>query len=684
MAQLVTKFITNNAVTNPKLAQMAAHTFKGNNTGSTANPSDLTATQLTAELNLFTSTLQGLVPASGGGTTNFLRADGTFASPSGSGANTALSNLVTTSINQSLIPNTDNTFDLGSPLGTAAWAHLYAYLTITNSAISPTASSGTTTAFSAGSGQATATASSGSATFASGISANASGIANFVSGASQTGSGAVNVASGTANTGATGLVTIKSGIASSGASGNVLLQTGTATTTRGQIQFKDGTEGTAGYIWTSTDTLGSGNWAVNPGSGAITALTGDVTATGPGSAAATLATVNGNVGTFGSSTSIPTFTVNAKGLITAASGNAVIAPAGTLSGTTLNTTVVSSSLTSLGAQSQALNMNSHQINNVSDPTSAQDAATKNYVDNRVNGLSWKQYARAISTSPLPVNSYNNGASGVGATLTSTDGAFPAFAAVDGVTLSVNDRIIVAGEASGSHNGIYYLSQQGDTVSVPWVLTRSLDADTAAELVAAAAFVDEGTINATTAWVQSAPAPITVGTTALTFVKFSSTSTLNFRNGLLQTGSNVDVVPGDNSLTSTPGSLIVKLDAAGALTTGGSGVKVKVDAATVKINGSDNLESLKEEEQLITLSGTDITNQYVDLSFAVYGSSASINSVMLTVIGGPLQQKTVDYTVSLTGGSGGVTRISFAGDLSTGGPAALVAGDKLAIYYSYLT
>ena len=80
----------------------------------------------------------------------------------------------------------------------------------------------------------------------------------------------------------------------------------------------------------------------------ITALTGDVTATGPGSVAATLATVNSNVGSFGSSTAIPSFTVNGKGLITAASTNVVIAPAGTLSGTTLNSTVVSSSLTSVG------------------------------------------------------------------------------------------------------------------------------------------------------------------------------------------------------------------------------------------------------------------------------------------------------------------------------------------------
>lgn len=80
----------------------------------------------------------------------------------------------------------------------------------------------------------------------------------------------------------------------------------------------------------------------------ITALTGDGTASGPGSVALTLATVNTNVGSFGSSTAIPSFTVNGKGLITAASTNVVIAPAGTLSGTTLNSTVVSSSLTSVG------------------------------------------------------------------------------------------------------------------------------------------------------------------------------------------------------------------------------------------------------------------------------------------------------------------------------------------------
>ena len=104
---------------------------------------------------------------------------------------------------------------------------------------------------------------------------------------------------------------------------------------------------------TSTDGyLSSTDWNTfngkQPAGNYITALTGDASASGPGSAALTLATVNSNVGSFGGASSVPSFTVNAKGLITAASATAVVAPAGTLSGTTLNSTVVSSSLTSVG------------------------------------------------------------------------------------------------------------------------------------------------------------------------------------------------------------------------------------------------------------------------------------------------------------------------------------------------
>ncbi len=71
------------AITLAKQANLAANSIQGNNTGSPATPIALTGTQTTAMLDVFTSSLKGLAPASGGGTTNFLRADGIWAAPSG-------------------------------------------------------------------------------------------------------------------------------------------------------------------------------------------------------------------------------------------------------------------------------------------------------------------------------------------------------------------------------------------------------------------------------------------------------------------------------------------------------------------------------------------------------------------------------------------------------------------------
>ena len=102
-----------NVVTNTNLAQMAANTIKGNNTGATANAADLTATQATAMLNNFTSTLKGLVPASGGGTTNFLRADGSWAAPpSGGGGGGGGASYASTVIDFGTTPTDDTSFTI--------------------------------------------------------------------------------------------------------------------------------------------------------------------------------------------------------------------------------------------------------------------------------------------------------------------------------------------------------------------------------------------------------------------------------------------------------------------------------------------------------------------------------------------------------------------------------------------
>lgn len=178
---------------------------------------------------------------------------------------------------------------------------------------------------------------------------NTAGIATITPGASGI-TLAGSVTSGTNSGTNTGDVTLTAVGAAPSANGATL--SGQALT----LQPADGTH--PGVITSGTQTIGGAKTfsgaisasnlsGTNTGDQTIT-LTGDITGSGTGSFATTLATVNNNVGSFGSSTSIPSVTVNAKGLVTAASGNVVIAPAGTLTGTTLASNVVTSSLTSVG------------------------------------------------------------------------------------------------------------------------------------------------------------------------------------------------------------------------------------------------------------------------------------------------------------------------------------------------
>ena len=81
-------------------------------------------------------------------------------------------------------------------------------------------------------------------------------------------------------------------------------------------------------------------------------------------------------------------------------------------------------------------------------------------------------------------------------------------------------------------------------------------------------------------------------------------------------------------------------------------------------------------ETFTLIAGDITNQYVDLA-----QVAKTNSVQF-MVNGLLMRPTSDYTLNYTGGAGGKTRVSFAGDIATGGAAELVATDVIYIFYAY--
>jgi hypothetical protein len=166
------------------------------------------------------------------------------------------------------------------------------------------------------------------------------------------------------------------------------------------------------------------------------------------------------------------------------------------------------------------------------PTSNTDIVNKQYADAIASGIHFHEAVELATTAALPANTYNNGTSGVGATLTANaNGAL----SVDSTLTVVTERILVKNEAAGANNGVYTVTQVG-SAGTPYILTRATDFDTVGVGVNKIDegdffLVTSGTINVNTAWVQQTPPPITIGTTAIVFQQFSAPITYTAGTGL---------------------------------------------------------------------------------------------------------------------------------------------------------
>jgi hypothetical protein len=170
-------------------------------------------------------------------------------------------------------------------------------------------------------------------------------------------------------------------------------------------------------------------------------------------------------------------------------------------------------------------------------SNATDITNKAYVDNlAAAGLTYHQAVQAASVSAFNEAAlvYNNGASGVGATLTRVS-SFITFV-IDGYTPSVGQRVMIKDQTTQSWNGIYTVTATGSP-SAGFVLTRATDADTYGPgtnqlSLNSYFFVQNGTVNKGTAYVLSAPAgTITFGTSNLQFSEFSSAQVYAAGTGL---------------------------------------------------------------------------------------------------------------------------------------------------------
>ena len=192
-----------------------------------------------------------------------------------------------------------------------------------------------------------------------------------------------------------------------------------------------------------------------------------------------------------------------------------------LNGNEISTTNTNGDLSLDPNGSGVVNVNNSRISNVTDPTQAQDAATKAYVDAVKQSLDIKDSVRVATTANITIASDLN----VGDT-------------IDGVTLADGDRVLVKDQSTGSENGIYVAG------SSP---VRSADANASDEVTSGMfVFVEEGTTNADNGFVLTTDGTITLDTTALTFVQFSGAGQIIAGGGLSKSGNTLTV--NDDNIT----------------------------------------------------------------------------------------------------------------------------------------
>ena len=277
------------------------------------------------------------------------------------------------------------------------------------------------------------------------------------------------------------------------------------------------------------------------GSGTITATATNALTIGTGlsgtsyngSAAVTIA-IDNTVVTLTGNQTLTTKTISGSNNTLTNIGNSSLTNSQITLGTT-NIALGGTSLAPVGLTSVTVTQN---------PTTDLQLATKQYVDTLVSsGITYHAPVKyEVPTGNLNAT-YNNGAAGVGATLTNA-GTLVAFTP-DGTVASVNDRILVYNQTNQAQNGIYVVTTVGSG-SVAWVLTRASDADTYALKSPTglgngdAFFVTSGSTGAGETYVCNTAGVITFGTTAITFVQISATQIYSAGTGLTLTGTQFSI------------------------------------------------------------------------------------------------------------------------------------------------
>lgn len=282
------------------------------------------------------------------------------------------------------------------------------------------------------------------------------------------------------------------------------------------------------------------------------------------------------------------------------SGSVVLS--GTVSGSGISTYVVGKRLDEFAVPTSNVSFNSNKITNLADPTSAQDAATKAYVDAARSGLDVKASVRVATTANITLSGAQT---------------------IDGVVVSAGDRVLVKNQTAGSQNGIY------DVAVSSW--SRSTDSDTSGEFNSGAfTFVEEGTVNGGRGYVMTTANPVTLGTTSLTFTMFSSSGAITAGTNLSFSGTTLNVnVDGSSITTNGSNQLAIHSSYVGqsSITTLGTITTGTWSATAISLakGGTGGDLSASSDGTIFKKSGTSLTaatagTDYLSSSSTIDGST----------------------------------------------------------------